>query len=213
MSSTKDKLLDATIETLRTQGIAGISARTIAATAEVNQALVFYHFGSVDQLLAAACTSATARRVDVFRERFAEVESLRELLAVGRELHAEERTAGNVTVLAQLLAGAQRDPKLASATAAALDLWAEELERVIGRVLRRTPLAEVTDVPGLARAVAAAFIGIELYEGADPQAAGAALDALDHLGAVLEAVDDLGPVATRALRAKVRRTDVRSRRR
>jgi AcrR family transcriptional regulator len=209
VSTTKDKLLDATIETLRTQGIAGISARTIAGTAGVNQALVFYHFGSVDELLVAACTTATAARVEVVRERFAEVGSLRELLAAGRELHTAERQAGNVTVLAQLLAGAQRDPKLATVTAAALDLWAHELELVLERVLRRTPLAEVTDVPGLARAVAAAFIGIELYEGADPRGAGSALDALDHLGVVLEAFDDLGPVATRALRAKVRRTTAR----
>ncbi len=205
VSSTKDKLLDATIETLRTQGIAGVSARTIAAAAGVNQALVFYHFGSVDQLLVTACTTATAQRVEVFRERFAAVGSLRELLAVGRQLHTEERHAGNVTVLAQLLAGAQRDQKLASATAAALGLWTHELERVLDRVLRRTPLAEAIDVPGLARAVAAGFIGIELYEGVDPQAAGSALDALDHLGVILEAFDDLGPVATRALRAKVRR--------
>jgi AcrR family transcriptional regulator len=206
VSSTKDKLLDATIETLRTEGIAGISARTIAATAGVNQALVFYHFGSVDQLLAAACAAATAQRVEVFRERLTEVRSLRELLAAGRQLHATERETGNVAVLAQLLAGAQRDPKLASATAAALDLWADELERVLARVLRDTPLAGVADIPGLARAVAAAFIGIELYEGADPRGAGRALDALDQLGALLEVVDDLGPVATRTLRARLRRT-------
>jgi AcrR family transcriptional regulator len=205
VSDTKDRLLDATIETLRRKGIAGVSARTIAATAGVNQALVFYHFGSVDQLLTAACARATAQRVDVFRERFAEVRSLRELLDVGREVHATERAQGNVTVLAQLLAGAQHDPALASATAAGLELWTRELEGVLDRVLRRTPLAEFTDVPGLARAVAAAFIGIELYEGADPRSAEAALDALDRLGTVLEVFDNLGPVATRALRAKVRR--------
>jgi AcrR family transcriptional regulator len=205
-ASTKDKLLQATVETLRTHGIAGISARTIAAAAEVNQALVFYHFGSVDRLLAAACTTATAERAAVFRDRFAEVGTLRELLAVGRELHATEREAGNVAVLAQLLAGAQADPKLAAATTAALDLWVRELETVLDRVLRPTPLAGVTDVPGLARAVAAAFVGIELYEGADPRGAADALDALDHLGAILEAFDDLGPVATRAVRARRRRT-------
>jgi AcrR family transcriptional regulator len=204
VSSTKDKLLDATVETLRTHGIAGVSARTIAATAGVNQALVFYHFGSVDQLLAAACATATAQRVEVFHERFAEVGSLRELLAVGRELHTVERGTGHVAVLAQLLAGAQSDPRLGEATAAALDMWARELETVLDHVLRRTPLAGIADVAGLARAAAAAFIGIELYEGADPQGAGSALDALDQLGAILEAFDDLGPVASRALRAKVR---------
>ncbi|MFB9831645.1 TetR/AcrR family transcriptional regulator [Actinoallomurus acaciae] len=205
MSDTKDRLLDATIETLRTHGIAGVSARTIATTAGVNQALVCYHFGSVDQLLAAACAAATAARVEVFRERFAQVRTMRELLAVGRELHEAELRNGDVAVLAQLLAGAQRDPQLASATAAGLELWARELETVLGRVLGRTPLADVADVPGLARAVAATFVGIELYEGADPEAAGRALDALDRLGVILEVFDDLGPVATRALRTRIRR--------
>ncbi|WP_433174701.1 TetR/AcrR family transcriptional regulator [Actinoallomurus sp. CA-150999] len=205
MSDTRQRLIDATIQTLRTHGIAGISARTIAGTADVNQALVFYHFGSVDQLLAASCAEAAAQRVQMFRERFAEVGSLRELLAAGRELHATERAAGNVTVLAQMLAGAQRDPALAAATSAALEQWAHELERVLDRVLPATPLIEIADTPALARAISAAFIGIELYEGADPQAADSALNALDNLGAALEALDSLGPLATRAMRAKIRR--------
>ncbi|MGW9038956.1 TetR/AcrR family transcriptional regulator, partial [Streptomyces sp. NPDC055721] len=52
---TRDKLLDGALRTLVEQGIAKASARAIATTAGVNQALVFYHFGSVDELLAAAC--------------------------------------------------------------------------------------------------------------------------------------------------------------
>ncbi|HWF41120.1 MAG TPA: TetR/AcrR family transcriptional regulator, partial [Acidothermaceae bacterium] len=55
MSDTRRKLIDGTITTLRDKGIAGTSARVIAATAGVNQALVFYHFGTVDQLIDAAC--------------------------------------------------------------------------------------------------------------------------------------------------------------
>ncbi|GII77569.1 TetR family transcriptional regulator [Sphaerisporangium rufum] len=202
---TKGRLVAATIETLRSRGIAGVSARTIAAEAAVNQALIFYHFGSVDRLLAEACTTAAAERVAAYHERFAGVRSLRELLAVGRELHAAERDAGNVMVLAQVLAGAQRDPALAAAAGAALRLWTRELEGVLDRVLAGTPLAEIADVPGLAHAVAAAFIGIELYEGADPAAAGAALAALDHLGALLDVLDGLGPLATRAVNTALRR--------
>ncbi|MFC7103761.1 TetR/AcrR family transcriptional regulator [Nonomuraea rubra] len=63
MADTRTKLLDAALETLRTQGMAGASARAIAATAGVNQALVFYHFGSVDQLLAAACEHGAQQRI------------------------------------------------------------------------------------------------------------------------------------------------------
>jgi len=206
VNQTKRKLVDATIETLRDQGIAGVSARTIATTAGVNQALVFYHFGSVGGLLAAASTAAAGQRADLYRERFAQVTSLRELLAVGRDLHEAERHAGNVTVLAQTLAGSQNDPELAAATAAALNIWVAELELVLDRILGDSPLAELADVPGLARAIAAAFIGLELYGGADPQGAEQALRTLDSLGSILEFIDDLGPVTSRVLRTKIRRT-------
>ncbi|WP_043716330.1 TetR family transcriptional regulator, partial [Kutzneria sp. 744] len=59
MAETRQRLIDGAIETIRQHGIAGTSARTIAATAGVNQALVFYHFGSVNDLLKAACLAAT----------------------------------------------------------------------------------------------------------------------------------------------------------
>ncbi|HEV7628954.1 MAG TPA: TetR family transcriptional regulator, partial [Streptomyces sp.] len=42
---TRTKLLAGALRTVTEQGIAKTSARTIAAAAGVNQALVFYHFG------------------------------------------------------------------------------------------------------------------------------------------------------------------------
>ena len=59
---------------------------------------------------------------------------------------------------------------------------------------------------GIARAVAAAFIGLELFEGVDPEGGRAALDALERLAVLAEVVDELGPVARRALRARLRRS-------
>ncbi|GIJ45705.1 TetR family transcriptional regulator [Virgisporangium aliadipatigenens] len=203
--STKERLIEGALVTLRKEGIAGVSARTIAATAGVNQALVFYHFGSVDELLAEACVAATTARLAAYRERFAAVRSMRELLDVGRALHEEERELGNVTILAQLLAGSQTDPKLAPATARALNMWTAEIETVLTRLLADSPVAEVLDPPGLARAVAAGFVGIELYEGVDRAGAEAALAALERLAVLVEVADSLGPVARRALRSKLRR--------
>ncbi|PZG04862.1 TetR/AcrR family transcriptional regulator [Nonomuraea aridisoli] len=205
MADTRQRLIDGAIETLRERGITGTSARTIAAAAGVNQALVFYHFGSVPELIRQACLTATEARVGPFVARMEQVTSLRELLDLGRDLHAGERAAGNVTVLAQALAGAQADPVLAEATADALRLWIVPLERTLDRLLSGSPVAELADVPGLARMVAAAFIGLELFEGADPEGARAALDALERLALVAEVIDDLGPVARRALRARLRR--------
>jgi AcrR family transcriptional regulator len=205
-ADTRRKLVEGAIETLRTRGIAGTSARAIAASSGVNQALIFYHFGSVEHLVDAACREATASRVALYRDRFATVGSLRDLLQLGRELHVTERGAGNVTALAQVLAGAQQDRGLAAAARDALGLWIAEIESALVRVTAASPIAEVADPAGLAQGVAAAFIGIELYEGVNPGGAAAALDTLEQLAVLAEVIEDLGPVARRALRARIRRT-------
>jgi AcrR family transcriptional regulator len=206
MADTRQRLIDGAIQAIRQHGITGTSARTIATAAGVNQALVFYHFGSVHELLEQACLTATGARVAPFLERLDEVTTLRELLDLGRRLHAEERELGNVMVLAQVLAGAQSDPSLAKATSAALHLWIDPIERTLDRVLTGSPLAALVDTGGLARAVCAGFIGLELFEGVEPVGAQSALDALDRMAALVEVIDDLGPVARRALRAKLRRS-------
>ncbi|TWV33824.1 TetR/AcrR family transcriptional regulator [Streptomyces misionensis] len=202
---TKTRLLEGALRTLTEQGIAKTSARTVAAAAGVNQALVFYHFGTVDELLAAACRYGAEQAVARYRERLAAVTSLSELLAVGREIHEGERDGGHVALLGQLLAGAPTHPALGPATAAGLRLWIAEIEQVLTRLLAATPFAEFVDPAGLARAVAASFVGIELYEGADEAGARAALDALDQLASLVAAVEELGPVAQRAVRHRLRK--------
>ncbi|WP_433789433.1 TetR/AcrR family transcriptional regulator [Actinoplanes sp. CA-252034] len=204
MSDTKQRLLEGALAALREHGVTGVSARTIAAAAGVNQALVFYHYGSVDELLGTACEQATRQRVTAYADRFAAVGSLRELLSVGRELHEAELAAGNVSVLAQMLAAAQTGERLAAPTAAALRMWSDEIESVLRRLLEGSPVAEVADLPGLAKAVAAAFVGLELYEGVDHDGGRQAMAALDQLAVLVEVVDELGPLARRALRAKIR---------
>jgi AcrR family transcriptional regulator len=205
VSDTKEKLVDGALHVLATAGLAGASARAIAGAANVNQALVFYHYGSVDQLLAVACRQATEARVVLYRNRFAAVTTLAELLAVGRELHATELPEGHVTVLAQLLAGAQTDPTLAAPVAEGLRLWIAEIETVLVRVLTGMGIADLFDLPGLARAAAAGFIGLELYEGVDPNGAQGAYGALEQLAALTQVIDRLGPVARRAVRGRIRK--------
>ena len=204
--STRDKLLRATQEALVEDGIAHLSARTVAARAGVNQALVFYHFGTVSELVEAAARALADESVTHYRARFAEVGSLTGLLALGREVHERERTTGNVAVMAQLMAGAQRDDVLARTARYALDIWRAEVEAVVRRVLVPSPVADVVDPAGLARAISAAFIGLELYEGVDADGASEAIASLERLGVLVEAVDDLGPVARRAVRARLRRS-------
>lgn len=203
--ATRLKLLEGALRTVVEQGIAKTSARSIATTAGVNQALVFYHFGSVDELLAAACVHGAEQRVSRYRERLAALDSLTDLLTFARAMHAEERAAGHVAVLGQLLAAGQTAPALAAATSAGLALWIDELEAVLTRLLAATPLAAFADPAGLARAAAASFVGIELYEGVDPEGATRALDSLEQLAVLAQALQGLGPLSQRAVTHHLRR--------
>ncbi|CAM5645910.1 TetR/AcrR family transcriptional regulator [Streptomyces avidinii] len=204
-AATREKLLEGALRTVAEQGVAKTSARTIAATAGVGQGLIFYHFGSVDELLAAACRFGAEQRVARYRERLAALGSLGELLEFARSMHAEERAAGNVALLGQLLAAGQSSPVLAAATADGLGLWIRELEEVLTRLLAATPLAGYADPAGLARATAASFIGIELYEGVDPNGAGSALDALEQLAGLATVLEGLGSLSQRVVRHGLRR--------
>lgn len=204
--NTRERLVAGTIAALRDKGIAGVSARSIAAAAGINQALVFYHYGTVEELVIAACHEETQARVSQYADQLAGVTSLRELLTVGQELHEKERAAGNTQVLAQVLAGAQTSPTLAEAARQALGLWVIEIEQTLHRVLADSPIKATLDIPGLARAVSAAFIGLELYEAADPDATRHAMAALAQVAVLTDVLDDLGPVARAALRNRLRRT-------
>ena len=204
-SDTRDRLLQGTIDALRTQGIAGVSARTIAAAAGVNQALVFYHFGTVDELLEAAVRRSVDLAVATYRDRFADVTSLGDLLTLGRDLHRTEQERGNVAQMAQVMAGARRSAALAAAGRYAMDSWTAEVESAVVQVLPGTPLAGLVDPRGLAQAVAAGFIGLELYDGVDPDAAAGALGALDANGAMVAAFEALPPMAVRAVRSRARK--------
>jgi len=202
---TRDKLLDAAAAALAEDGVAAVSARSVAARAEVNQALVFYHFGTVDALLEAAVRRSVDLAVSSYRARFADVTSLGDLVALGRDLHRTEQERGNVAQMAQVMAGARRSPVLASAGRYAMDRWGAEVEAAVARVLPGTPLAGLVDPRGLAQVVAAGFIGLELYDGVDPAAAASALGAMEVIGALVSALEALPPVAARAVRSRARK--------
>lgn len=204
MPDTRTKLIEAAIDVLRTDGITGVSARVVAARADVNQALVFYHFGTLTGLIDAAARHAVDTSADRYRAIFADVDSLSALLQTGRELHLPEQASGNVALMSQLMAGGQHDPNLASSARYGMTRWVDEIETVIDRVLRTSVLVDVSDGRGIARVVCASFIGLELYDGVDPEGGTAALDALTQLARLSDAIDDLGPVARRAVSARLK---------
>lgn len=186
---TRTRILDAALAALRADGIAGVSARSIARHGEFNQALIFYHFGSVEGLLVAVARSESERRSALYADALREVGSLSELVAVARRLHDEEFQAGTVAALTQMLAGAVGSEDLSRGIREALDPWTSLVGETIARLLGDTPYAELLPAADLTAAVAALFLGIELLTGIDPDAAGGSL--FGTMEAVAAVVDGL----------------------
>jgi AcrR family transcriptional regulator len=162
---TRSRIIEAALTTLREEGIAGASARAIARAGGFNQALIFYHFGSVHELLLAAVDVLSARRVERYTKRIEGITTLRELVAVATELHHEDSLDGHITVLSQMLAGATTSPELKAPLRERFEPWVGLVDQAIRRVIEKTAFASVVPVDDLAFAVTGLFMGLELMTG------------------------------------------------
>ncbi len=203
--ATRLKLEAAVLTTLRSGGLAHLSARAVAAEAGVNQALIFYHYDTINNLLHRAAVASVEDAIQRYRTTLDAAESFAELFAAGVTLNELERDAGNVKIMAQLVSGAQFDEQIGACARECLTLWNQAIEPAVTRLTQRSPLGGLVEPSGLTRAITSAFIGLELFEGADPHQARNAANSLEQLGHVLAAIDTLNPVTQRAVRTQLRR--------
>ncbi len=165
---TRERIVQAAIDTLDAEGIVGTSARAIARRGAFNQALIFYHFGSVDGLLIEAARAEGTKRAVRYTESLAKVSNTRELIAVAHEIHRHEQSSGSVNVLAQLLAGANASPELREGIHLGMEPWMALVQEAIVRVLRGSSITALVDPADATYAVASLFIGMELMALLDP---------------------------------------------
>jgi AcrR family transcriptional regulator len=166
-AQTRTALVAGAIEALREVGFAGASAREIAARAGANQALVFYHFGSVNELLLAALDDISTRRLEVYTAIVEKAVNLTELIDSAREIFTEDLDAGHVTVLVEMITGAQSTPGLGEQVAARLAPWRDFAESGVQKGVAGSPFAVMLPVKEIAHAVVAGFLGLELLASLD----------------------------------------------
>src|SRR5256885_3396640 len=94
-AATREALVDAAFATLREEGFAGTTARAIATRADVNQALVFYHFGGVDNLLLAALDRSAGDRLVRYTAAMTGATTTAERIAAAKRLYAEDVAGGH----------------------------------------------------------------------------------------------------------------------
>ena len=163
--------MKATLETLRTEGFAGTSARAIARTGDFNQALIYYHFGSVEGLLGAALQDFSERRLVRYREALASVDTLAALIETMQDLYQEDRRGGEVSAVQEIVAGSSSSQALGRRVVELLDPWGAFAEEIVSRLLRDTPFEAVLPAKEIAYVLVALFFGVETLGHLDPERA------------------------------------------
>src|SRR5450755_313173 len=90
LGGTRLQIVEAALRTLKAKGFAGASARAIAREGDFNQALIFYHFGSVRNLLLAVLDLISERRMSEYGPAFEEARSAPELARLARTIHDDD---------------------------------------------------------------------------------------------------------------------------
>jgi AcrR family transcriptional regulator len=177
---TKARIVEAAVETLKAKGFAGASAREIAKTGGFNQALIFYHYGSVQNALLAGLDLVSERRMRAYKPAFERAETVAELAALARDIYREDLENGYVTVLGEMVAGGVSDRELGRLVVARLQPWVEMVERKVRALIEGSLFESMVPPRDLAFAIIALYLGIDM------------LSHLDGDGARAQSLLDLG---------------------
>ena len=159
----RSSLIEAAIVVLARDGFARTSARAVAAEAGGTNGLIFYHFGSMDGLLAATAEELSERRIVRVREALGGDEATTQWpQRLGDTIRAEASNGEGVAVI-ELLVGARTSPELSKPVTEAIDrsirFATKELEKIFGD----SPWAQLIPVDLVAELGAASFFGLELF--------------------------------------------------
>jgi AcrR family transcriptional regulator len=166
-TDTKARIAEAALATLKARGFAGCSAREIAKTGGFNQALVFYHFGSVQKLLLAALDLVSERRMRAYQGPFEQAETVSELAALARQIYTEDLENGYVTVLGEMVAGGVSDPELGAEVAARMQPWIDMVEAKVRALVAGSVLESMVPARDLAFAIIALYLGMDMLSHLD----------------------------------------------
>jgi len=167
--STKERILAATIELLERDGWDAVTVRGIAAHAEVNLALVNYHFGSKTNLKLAAFDAVLHDAVETPMGAPHEGPDLdgglRELIHVAL---GSGRSTGRRRIFESAMAAALHDPDIAARMRPMLERGRAQLAGWIDESVAAGQLPGSTDVAALAVVLTAMLDGLWVQQVIDP---------------------------------------------
>jgi AcrR family transcriptional regulator len=189
-AETRRRLIDSAVATLQSEGYAGASARAIAERAGSNQGLIFYHFGSVANLLLAALDAVSSARMEEYGGSVAAAGTAGELVDTATDIYRSDLDAGYITVLVEMIAGASSTPGLGAEVASRIEPWKSFAQEAIEHALGDTPLGAVLPSKDVAYAIVALYLGLEMLShlDGDREPALALFAHAKHLAGLFEAM-------------------------
>ena len=189
-NNTRQALIEAAVEVLKSRGFNGASARAIATEAGVNQALVFYHFGTVAELLLAALDEVSARRLRRYTTELADVTNSVSLIALATKVFREDIDSGDIAGLAEMIAGSSSAPELGAEVAKRITPWKDFASVAVESGLASSGLASLLPIGAVSHAAVALYLGLEMLSHLEGDRAGATLlfEQLARLAPVLDAI-------------------------
>jgi AcrR family transcriptional regulator len=159
--ATRQKIIEAALKTLRTEGFAGTTARAIAARGDFNAALIFYHFGGVTEVLLAGLDQSSEERLTRWREALQGVDTATGLIDAMGRLYDDDRHASHITVVQELVNTSAFSAELGPELMRRMQPWVDFADEVIARVVGDSPLRRAVDTRDLAFALIALYLGSE----------------------------------------------------
>lgn len=165
---TKAALVDAGLRLIGTAGYADITARSLAEEANCNSALVFYHFGSVDEVLLAGLKKASEQRLARYKTALAKVDSPTAGLKAVKKLWQTDNAAADVGAIRELVANQAFTKNHREQVNAELAPWFAFVEAQVKAHAADNPILAFMKAKDIAFCLIAFAMGIETLQQISP---------------------------------------------
>ncbi len=162
MANSRQRIVEAALQTLKENGFAGASTRAIAANGGFKPGLIFYYFPTLNDLLLAALEHASEERLTRYGEEVASAATLGELVTLLERIYRDDRESGFIRVVSELVAGSVAHPELGPRLVGLIEPWIAAAQTAAERVLAPTGLADLVPPRQLVFAAVTFYLGANL---------------------------------------------------
>jgi AcrR family transcriptional regulator len=182
-------MIEAALQTLIEDGYSGTTARAIAARGGFNAALIFYHYGSVDELLLAALDKSSRERLARYQEALSESGNPEEIVRRAADLFRQDVDGGHVIAVTEMIGAGLSRPLLRDELVAMMRPWLELTQQAIERLVSDPSLTGLRSAAAPAAfAIVAGYLGLNLLSRLMPD-----LSQTEALFRLLEQLAQLAP--------------------